>query len=61
LFFLFLNNYNHKHAYAGQLNVFALPRALLVLHDRGIVLSRQTTTVAGQDASSKSHSDKFNK
>jgi hypothetical protein len=30
------NDNNDKLAYAGQLNSFTRPRALLVLHDRGI-------------------------
>jgi hypothetical protein len=30
-------NNNNEHAYAGQLNSFAHLRALLVLHDRGIL------------------------
>jgi hypothetical protein len=31
------HNNNNKHAYAGQLNSFTHLRALLVLHDRGII------------------------
>jgi hypothetical protein len=31
------NNNNNKHAYAGQLNSFTHQRALLVLHDCGIL------------------------
>jgi hypothetical protein len=33
----FPNYKNDKHAYAGQLNSFTHQRALLVLHDRGIL------------------------
>jgi hypothetical protein len=31
------NNNNNKHPYAGQLNSFTRLRALLVLHDRGVL------------------------
>jgi hypothetical protein len=42
-------NYNKKHAYAGQLNRFTHPRALLVLHDLGLLA--HATSVTGHYSS----------
>ena len=42
-----------KHAYAGQLNSFTQLRALLVLHDRGILA--HVTNVTGHYSSSLSN------
>jgi hypothetical protein len=36
---------NNKHAYAGQPNSFTHPRAVLVLHDRGIFWPRQLASL----------------
>jgi WD40 repeat protein len=49
------NHHHHEHAYAGQLNSFTHLRALLVLHDRGILAHK--TSVTGHYSSNRSHSD----